>query len=430
MPKAGTNILMVCYYYPPLADVATKRSIAFSRYFKKYGWEPIVLSVKNPDKAYCSIGTDKPPHEVHTEYSYSVLNVYKVLGKLNGLTSKILRFIGCNLSRNYFLDILCIPDIFWGWIPLATMKGLKLIRRFNIDVIYVSCSPFSAAFIGIWLKAISGKPLIIDFRDIYALEVESIKYLPNKSYFRTKIDKWFEKMILSRADLLIVTTREMESMYTQAYPQIGGRIFTIHNGFDPEALPKNSHNLKYSKFTICYAGNFYFEAVGREVFFEALSLLHRRGVIYEGNFQFLYYGDWSQAIKRMSIDFQIEDLVQVTPRIPHEMVLPIIKKSHLQLLRIIKPMISTKLYEGIALNIPLLAIIPPGEVADIIHRFSPISYVITENSSKKVADAIFDAMCRYQENEIQANNIDDFLEHFSREKLAIKLIKLLDDNLN
>ena len=203
-PRNAHNILMICYYYPPLVDVGCKRSAAFSKYFQKYGWKPVVLSVKNPDKMYCSIGNDEPPQGVHTEYSYSGVNMYNFLGKLNGLLSRILKAFGIELRRNYFYDIFCIPDVFWGWIPLTIIKGLSLIKRHNIDVIYVSCSPFSAAFIGICLKAITRNQLILDFRDIYALKVESIKYAPTKSSFGKKIDTWFENKALEWADLFIV----------------------------------------------------------------------------------------------------------------------------------------------------------------------------------------------------------------------------------
>jgi len=420
---------MLCYYYPPLADVGTKRSIAFSKYFKKYGWEPVVISVKNPDRTYCLIGNEDPPCEICTEYSYSIINLYKFLGKCNALLAHMVKVMGIKIKRNYLYDIFCIPDIFWGWIPLTIIKGLKLIKRNHIDVIYVSCSPFSAALIGICLKAVTGKPLIIDFRDIYALEVESVKYASAKPLFREKIDKWFENKILNWVNLFIVTSKEMQSMYEQKYPQIDAKIFTVHNGVEPEVLSAYRPVPKYLKFTIAYAGNFYFEAVGRELFFEALALLHRKGEIHKANFQFIYYGDWSKAIREMSRGFHVEDLVLVNPSISHETLFPIIKRSHLQLLRIIKPMISTKLFEGIALNIPLLAIIPAGEVEEIIKEYSPSSYVVTDQSSEKIADAILDAMHRYEKNKIQDNNVCDFLKRFSRENLTLKIMKIIENNI-
>ena len=76
-----------------------------------------------------------------------------------------------------------------------------------------------------------------------------------------------------------------------------------------------------------------------------------------------------------------------------------------------------------------MATIPTGEVADIINEFSPSSYVITEKSSEKVAEAIRDAMVKYEENQIQSNYVDKFLESFSRERLALKLMNVIDQSV-
>jgi hypothetical protein len=76
---------MVCYYYPPIIDVGSKRSVAFSKYLVKYDWTPYILSVKNPDKAYCNVGKEIPPLNVSVTYAYSLINLYKFVGKLNGL---------------------------------------------------------------------------------------------------------------------------------------------------------------------------------------------------------------------------------------------------------------------------------------------------------------------------------------------------------
>ncbi|HUK55075.1 MAG TPA: hypothetical protein VLY20_00255, partial [Nitrospiria bacterium] len=93
------NILMLCYYYPPLTDVGAKRSVSFSKYFKKFGWNPWVLSVKNPDRAYCSIGDDGPPPGIPTEYSYSIINLFRLIGRLNGVLLKALGLIRIDLKR-------------------------------------------------------------------------------------------------------------------------------------------------------------------------------------------------------------------------------------------------------------------------------------------------------------------------------------------
>jgi len=421
------NILMLCYYYPPLTDVGSKRSIAFSKYFKKHGWNPFVLSVNNPDKGYCSIGNDRPPEGVTTEYSYSIINISKLIGRLNAALSKALRLININMKRNYFYQILCIPDYFWGWIPLTTIKGLRLIKRFKIDMIYVSCTPISSAVSGIMLKFLTGKPLILDFRDPFA--VETVFSMFDVPQFRRKIDRHIQKYFLKHTDIFIVNNDETRGIYIQEYPEVKDKIFVIHNGFESGYMIEGKLE-KYQKFTIVYTGDFYFWASKYKIFFEAIALLKQIGKINKDTFQFLFYGDGKDRIERIATDYGIDDLVIANSRIPYSYVLHIISESHLQLIRIVKPMISTKLFEGIPLNIPFLAIIPQGEVEEIIKAYSPSSYVITEESEEKVADAILDAILKYKNNEIMDNHVQEFLKRFSRENLTLKLMKIIEQNLN
>lgn len=417
---------MLCYYYPPLTDVGSKRSVAFSKYLKKHGWNPCVLSVKNPDKGYCSIGNDKPPEGVTTEYSYSIINLFKLIGILNAVLSKALRLIKINIKRNYFYLIFCIPDHFWGWIPLTVIKGVRLIKRFETNIIYVSCSPWSSALTGIILKFITGKPLILDYRDPFATEtVFSILNVPK---FRRKIEQHIQKYFLKHADIFIVNNEETLKIYLHEYPQAKDKIFTVHNGFESEYMIQEKTE-KYQKFTIVYTGEFYFYATNSKVFFEGIALLKQKEKINKGNFQFLFYGDGKSEIEKIALDNNIKDIVITSSRVPYKAVLDVISRSHLQLLRIVKPMISTKLFEGIPLNIPFLATIPTGEVEEIIHTYSPSSYVVTEESAEKVADAILDAMLKYKNNQILDNNVQEFLNKFSRENLTLKLINIIEQNL-
>ena len=420
------NILMVCYYYPPLSDVGAKRSVAFSKYFKEYGWNPLVLSVRNPDRAYCSVGNDLPPQGIHTEYSYSVFNVFKLVSRANAAIVRLVRLFSINVKRNYLYEIFCVPDHFIGWIPLTVLKGWHLIRKYDIDIIYVSCTPFSAGLIGVLLKWLSGKPLILDYRDPYGLEVVfSILGLPE---FRRRINRFIDGKLIKHADIFIVTTEETRKAYIGHYPEIRDKIFTIHNGFDSvDAIQGNGD--KHTKFTIVYTGEFYSYGNKSKAFFEAIALLKKKGEISCDDFQFLFFGEGKNYIDRIAKDCNVSDLVSANVRIPYKEVVDVIKKSHLQLLRILKPMISTKLYEGIPLNVPFLATIPKGEVEDIIKRFSPSSYIVTEESPEQVAEAILAARTKYANGGIKDNDVQGFLESFSRENLTLKLMNIIETRL-
>ena len=100
------------------------------------------------------------------------------------------------------------------------------------------------------------------------------------------------------------------------------------------------------------------------------------------------------------------------------------------LLRIIKLMISTKLYEAIPLNIPFLATIEHGEVENIIRKYSPGSYILTEEKNYlDLANTILDAMEKYNSHQISANHVQEFLTEFSRENIAKKLMKIIEERI-
>jgi glycosyltransferase involved in cell wall biosynthesis len=417
---ARRKILMVCYYYPPLVDVGCKRSVAFAKYLKKHEWNPYVVSVRNPDRQYCCLGNEKPPDGVPTTYARSLLNLFWIFGKLNGLLFRILLFCGIELKGNYFYFFFSIPDFFIGWVPGAIFEGYRIIQRQNIDYIYVSCTPYSSALAGMALKKLTGRPLILDFRDPFYVNIEKAYGELQVPAFRQKINRSLERSMIKAADIFIVNTEEVRQGYIRAYPDIERKIFTVYNGFDHEAIPVTKPD-KFEKFTIAYGGNMYFELIRSNAFFEALAQLKREEIIRSDNFQFLYFGQGHGQVEQIAREFGIEDLISSTPSISHEEMLDILIRAHVQLLRIVKPMISTKLFEGIALNIPFLATIPEGEVAEIICRYSPSSRVVSEESAGEIRKAILETIMEYRKGGIKDNKVSDFLDKFSREEMTRRL---------
>jgi glycosyltransferase involved in cell wall biosynthesis len=419
---------MICYYYPPLLDVGCKRSVAFSKYFKKYGWNPVVLSVKNPDKTYCILGNDKPPDGVRTEYSYSIINLYKILGKMNGLLFRLFKLLGIRLKSNFFYDIFCIPDFFWGWIPLTTIKALKLIREHHISSIYVSCPPFSAAITGILLKRLIQKPLILDFRDPFRVKEVDFLTLPK---FRQQIDRWLESWFIRRADILVVTSEELRRRYMSTYPNLREKTFTVYNGVDFDLIPKDLPTTKFRKFTIIYAGLYFYGSSESDTvtFFRALAALKSKRHISKNNFQFLFYGEGKKEIANIARHQGVLDLVIANSRLPYTDILKVISRSHLQLLRKGPLHIPSKLYDGIVLNVPFLATMPDSEAARIVRSYSQSSYTLDCESSNEIAAAILDAIGKYGRNQIMDNNVAGFIERFSREHLTAKLMEIITQNI-
>ena len=44
------KVLIIAYFFPPRSEVGSQRPYRLAKYFTKYGWEPIVMTVKRPGK--------------------------------------------------------------------------------------------------------------------------------------------------------------------------------------------------------------------------------------------------------------------------------------------------------------------------------------------------------------------------------------------
>ena len=71
-----------------------------------------------------------------------------------------------------------------------------------------------------------------------------------------------------------------------------------------------------------------------------------------------------------------------------------------------------------------------GEIGIIPGSQGTSSYIVKEESAEKVAEAILDAIAKYKKHEIKDNHVNKFLEKFSRENLALKLMKIIEGNLD
>lgn len=426
LPLSKKRILMISYYFPPLVDVGSLRALGFSKNLPAFGWEPYVLSVKNPDKRYCTVVDAAPPENVKTYYSLSLFNLARITGKIGGLLHRISKIFGINLERDIIQDM-CIPDIFIGWLPLTYVKALNLIRKKEIDAIYVSSKPFSSAIIGFLLKKSTNKPLILDFRDPASFPTCLFKTFLQK--FKLKMIKKIETCILKDTDTLILTTDETKQAYMSIYPFLKDKIHKVYNGYLADCLPR-SNEKPFEVFTIIYTGNFYYDLDPSHAFFEALRKAIVEQMVPKENIRFLYVGDVSKKdswLRRIEKKYDLQDVIVTPGRVSRQESMKNISRSSMLLLRIVPPMISTKLYEGLAVGIPILATIAEGEVADLIRRYSKNSYIITSNSVDDIASAIKHAYDRWERGELEKSRNEEFLQNFHKRALTKQFAQILEE---
>jgi len=125
------------------------------------------------------------------------------------------------------------------------------------DIILSTAPPFSTHLLAYALHKVSCKPLILDFRDLWTGNSFYTKGLSN---FRIIIEAMIEKLVVSHASLVLVTTEGARDYFIRKYPRVGvEKIVLLPNGFDPEIFyPSANNNVRFQnheKITFVYSGS-------------------------------------------------------------------------------------------------------------------------------------------------------------------------------
>jgi len=474
------RILIISYYYPPLLDVGALRALGFSRYLPEYGWQPYVVSVKNPDPDYCLLGKESFPSHVQVFYTRSLVNLARLNGLANGFLCRALGLLGKNHSQNP-ADIFFLPDIFVGWTPLSFWTAYRLIRRYKIDVIYVSAKPFSSTLTGAVLKRLTGKFLILDFRDPMSLEAIGVDTPEENGLYWSAIRR-LEKLVLSQADWLLVTSQRTREQYLSLYPFLQDKCSVIYNGFLDELLPAGqgqgreksegrgekseegrekreefppspfplhpsskdaaacpgsqeksgdtclpSASSQVPIFSIIYTGNFYPTLPGADVFFQGLQQVLAEGRIFREKIRFFYFGNNEEWFQGMKEKYCLHGVIKHCGYTNRKQALQYISNASLFLLRSRGNMISAKLYEALAIGKPILSLDSTDEVAQLIRNYSSnFSLLFPGDGSERVAEAIHNAYIRWESGDWPAIPNEAYLQRFNKRHLTHQLACILE----
>jgi glycosyltransferase involved in cell wall biosynthesis len=277
-----------------------------------------------------------------------------------------------------------------------------------------------------FLKKLTGKPLIIDLRD----PTIALPFYKNRKSFSLRWNFRFvrriEKHILGMADRVIFTTRKTEESYSMRYPFLKGKTSHIYNGF--YSIDFNANEIKpFDKFTITYIGNYYLEySCESENIFKALRQLLDKNLVPRNNISFIYMGDNYEWFKGKSMEYRLEDIIQCHERVSRTQSIKTLFQSSVVFLRIVEDMISTKLYEGLMTGNPILAPISNEEVIGIIKQYSPQSINVNPHDSDALAEAIENLYNSWKHGRLCRKVNEKYLSLFNKKSLTKEFAKELN----
>ena len=330
--------------------------------------------------------------------------------KKQSLAERILLWIRGNIF---------IPDARVFWVKPSVNYLKKYIQENNIDTIVTSGPPHSLHLIGLQLKKELNIKWFADFRDPWTT-IGYQKALKLSAYANKK-HKTLEKLVLTSADTIIVTSKTTR----QEFQAITSKpVEVITNGYDIE---KKVSFVLDEKFTLAHIGSFLSERNPR-ILWQALKELVSDNTDFKNDFRLKLIGATSQEVLDTISEFKLNDYVQNLGYVSHQEAVAHQRKSQVLLLIEIdskdtQSIIPGKLFEYMVSERPVLAIGPKdSDFAEII-RETNTGVFFRYDEKEKLKNQLLDYYLEFKTKKLNITPVG--LQKYSRLKLTEHLARLI-----
>jgi len=421
------KVLVIVYDFPPYSGGgAALRTVKFVRYLPEFGWSPKVLTAKKPDSL---LADQTLLDQIPRTPLYQIKDLYYSLFKdiqdpnitkkpMLRLCKKIIRR-ACHIIKGFCDKYLFIPDTHLLWLFPAFFKGLLLIKKDNIEVIYSTSPPHTPHILGYLLSKATGIKTVVDFRDGWSEN----PYYSSMSGFRLKLEKKMESLVVNNASAVITTspalTKSLQSRYGKEL-----KAKTIYNGYDEADFTGFEYLEPVDKhlFTLSYVGSLDGKRIVNN-FLNAFSQLKDK------NLRLKFVGHLSHLNKTLIAESN-EDIV-VMGKVSHHKAVQEMLAADI-LISFLFPdedgnrAIPGKIFEYLRAGKPILAIAPKnGEFARFISS-NDLGEVADPFDESEIQDKIQLLFYKWYNGQLDQPS-DNFVSNFSRKQLTKKLAAIFDD---
>lgn len=371
--------LLIAFHFPPqAASSGIQRTLSFSKYLGRYGWEPMVLSAH--PRAY----VQQNPSQLAS------IPAEIVVRRAFALDTK--RHLGV---RGRYAEMMALPDRWISWWCAGVLSGLRLVRQHKPQVLWSTFPIPTAHLIGLTLQRLTGLPWIADFRDPMLQPSYPVSKRQRSVY------GWLERQTLMRCRYAVFTTRSALADYRKRFPEIDpSKLRLIENGYDEDefgALIGNARPqpIPNQPVTLLHSGVLYRNGRDPEPFLAALAALKAAGRIDAASLRVVLRapGDIN-GTKAKVVRQGVDDIVSVLPPVPYREALGEMMSADALLLFQGTPFnnqVPAKIYEYFRARKPILGLVDPaGETATILRDAGFGSIAATDQTG-----AILDALDRF-----------------------------------
>lgn len=366
------RVLLFAPYFLPRRRVGSMRPFRFAIHLAEFGWKPAVLTIAAP-------GQQLTAKERTLLRGVEIVEITSPFDRTTKSESQLGRTASAaKPPSTRLLDAFDrqFPIDTWLLLFLARYRELlRIARAVNPDVLWATGDPWSSLVIGARLAARLQIPYFPDFRDPWTL---SDLRADAQAAMSRAVDRFFERRVLERADIVVFQTRRVEQLYQRHYADVGFASRTIPNSFDPAVFEDRIDFKTASARAVSAGDGLMIGFFGRfrrmspaTLIVDVLSALRRKSAAAAPSIEVHSFGDLSAEDAAYASERGVAANFQTRQAVPLENALSVLRSFDILLLSTEesrKEIIPAKLFEYLAAGRPILSLARNPDVEDILRK--------------------------------------------------------------
>ena len=385
------KLLLVTLYFPPAGGGGVQRPLKFASHLPALGIETHVLAPDDPKWLHSDAELPLPTQAWVHRARYVGPRGRRLADELHGRS-------GVDLAVRRAATIgrrLLVPDENVTWNATAIPKAISIARSEGIDVVLTTSPPGSVHLVGAAVQAATGAKWVADLRD-------SLVAHPHRRADRLAVRakeqaaRGVAALVARRADAIVAAADAIAEEARSLNPR--GRVVTIENGCDFDDFA----GMEYARtdtFRLTHTGSF-FGHRDPKPFLQALAASELEDV------HVRFVGDFRPGDREFMEEIGLADRVELIDYVPRRRSLELQRESDALLLLIPEAggrgrgVLSGKVFEYIASERPILAVVPPDGAAARLIAETGAGVVAAPEDVDAMRDALVAMHARWRAGEL------------------------------
>jgi glycosyltransferase involved in cell wall biosynthesis len=411
------KLLLVTLYFPPAGGGGVQRPLKFASHLPALGIETHVLAPDDPKWLHEDADLPLPTQAWVHRARYVGPRGRRLADELHGRS-------GVDLAVRRASTVgrrLLVPDENVTWNATAIPKAISIARNEGIDVVLTTSPPGSVHLVGAAVQKATGAKWVADLRD-------SLLAHPHRrsdtlaARMKEQATRGVASLVAHRADAIVAAADAIADEARSLNPR--GSVVTIENGCDFDDFA----GLEYERsdvFRITHAGSFFGKRDPRP-FLRALADSGLEDVSVR------FVGDFRPGDREFMTELGLADRVALIDHVPRRRSLELQRESEALLLLIPEAggrgrgVLSGKVFEYIAAERPILAIVPPDGAAARLIQDTGVGVVVAPEDVDGIREALVDLHTQWRDGGLDGTPLPpEWREQLSRGRRVEQLADLL-----